>query len=138
MSRLGKIPVASATTGEFVATRANDGNRGGTSYWEGPFPNVTLTIPLGTNYRICSVTVQLNPDPIWGQRSQTYSIEGRDQAGGSFQHAGGFREPAVHARRASGRQRQQRHDDRARHGSAGGGRAADLHRQHRRPWRPGG
>jgi len=80
----GKIPVASATTGEFVATRANDNTRSGTSYWEGPLPNVTLTIPLGTNYRICSVTVQLNPDPVWGPRSQTYSIEGRDQAGGAF------------------------------------------------------
>ncbi|HLA69956.1 MAG TPA: choice-of-anchor D domain-containing protein, partial [Steroidobacteraceae bacterium] len=78
----GKTPVASGTTGGFPATNSNDNNL--TSYWEGPFPNVTLTAPLGTNYRICSVTVRLNPDPAWGQRTQTYSIEGRDQAGGNF------------------------------------------------------
>ena len=78
----GKTPVASATTGGFPATNSNDNIL--TSYWEGPFPNVTLTVPLGTNYRICSVTVRLNPDPVWGQRTQTYSIEGRDQAGGTF------------------------------------------------------
>ena len=81
---VGKVPVASATTGGFVATLSNDGNRGGTSYWEGPFSNVTLTFPLGTNFRICSVTIQLNPDPIWQARKQTYSIEGRDQSGGAF------------------------------------------------------
>ena len=34
--------------------------------------------------RVSQVTVRLNPDPIWGQRTQNYSIEGRDQAGGAF------------------------------------------------------
>ena len=42
-----------------------------------------LNIAMGANRTISSVVVKLNPDPSWGTRTQTFSIEGRDQAAGS-------------------------------------------------------
>ncbi|HKN51108.1 MAG TPA: discoidin domain-containing protein [Amycolatopsis sp.] len=81
---LGKPITASSTQQTFVATNANDGNVG--TYWEGAggtYPNL-LTVALGANADLSQVVVKLNPDPIWGTRTQTIAVEGREQASTSF------------------------------------------------------
>ncbi|MFF0724117.1 discoidin domain-containing protein [Streptomyces sp. NPDC004134] len=80
----GKPITASSHVHNFVATNANDGNRG--TYWEGAggaYPG-TLTVALGANADVSAVVVQLNPDPIWGPRTQTFSVLGREQDATSF------------------------------------------------------
>ncbi|WP_407563635.1 discoidin domain-containing protein [Streptomyces sp. 184] len=80
----GKPITASSTVHNFVAANANDGNRG--TYWEGAggsYPN-TLTVQLGPNADVSGIVVQLNPDPIWGPRTQTFSVLGREQNTTSF------------------------------------------------------
>jgi hypothetical protein len=76
----GATMTASSSTFSFVATNANDGNL--TTYWEGALPS-WLNAGMGANVTLSSVVVKLNPDPAWGTRTQTFSIEGRDQAAGS-------------------------------------------------------
>jgi hypothetical protein len=80
---LGKPISASSTTQGFVASNAVDGNLTGTSYWEGAAVS-QLTVDLGADTAITSVAVKLNPDPIWGPRTQTYAILGRTSAATSF------------------------------------------------------
>ncbi|WP_225797517.1 discoidin domain-containing protein [Streptomyces aculeolatus] len=80
----GKPITASSTVHSFVAANANDGDRA--TYWEGAggsYPN-TLTVELGANADVSAVVVQLNPDAIWGPRTQTFSVLGREQDGDSF------------------------------------------------------
>jgi hypothetical protein len=79
----GKPIEASSTVHSFVATNANDGNLG--TYWESAagYPN-TLTVRLGANADVTSVVVKLNPDPVWGQRTQNIQVLGRDQAAGGY------------------------------------------------------
>lgn len=79
----GKPIEASSTVHTFVATNANDNNVG--SYWEASagFPS-TLTVKLGANADITSVVVKLNPDPVWGPRTQNIQILGREQAATGF------------------------------------------------------
>jgi hypothetical protein len=79
---IGKAITANTVTQTFVATNGNDNNL--TTYWESAgFPG-QLTVNLGANANVSSVTVKLNPDPIWGARTQTIQVLGRGQAGGSF------------------------------------------------------
>ncbi|MDQ3788615.1 MAG: discoidin domain-containing protein, partial [Actinomycetota bacterium] len=80
---VGKPIVASGHVHTFVATNANDDSV--TTYWEGNagYPN-TLTVSLGANAAITSVVVKLNPDPVWGPRTQTIQVLGRDQSGTTF------------------------------------------------------
>ncbi|GAB3465227.1 discoidin domain-containing protein [Actinophytocola sediminis] len=81
---VGKPITASGHVHTFVATNANDDSL--STYWEGnggAYPN-TLTVSLGSNASVSSVVVKLNPDPSWGQRTQTFQVLGRDQDGGSF------------------------------------------------------
>jgi hypothetical protein len=79
---LSKPITASGVTQTFVAANANDGNV--TTYWEGPgFPS-TLTVDLGANAVLSQVVLKLNPDPVWGTRTQTVQVLGRDQAGTAF------------------------------------------------------
>jgi uncharacterized repeat protein (TIGR01451 family) len=73
----GKPIEASSFVHSFVATNANDGNLA--TYWESNGQPGTLTVKLGANADITSVTVKLNPDPAWGPRTQTFEILGRDQ-----------------------------------------------------------
>jgi len=80
---LGKLITASSTTAGFVATNAVDGIVTGTSYWEGAGVS-QLTVDLGADTLITSVAVKLNPDPIWGPRTQTYAILGRTSAASTF------------------------------------------------------
>ncbi|MFW6695040.1 discoidin domain-containing protein [Streptomyces sp. MAR4 CNX-425] len=80
----GKPISASSHVYDFVAANANDGDRA--TYWEGgggSYPN-TLTVELGAGADVSGVVVQLNPDPIWGPRTQTFSVLGREQGADSF------------------------------------------------------
>ena len=77
----GKTMTSSSDTFTFVAANANDGNLA--TYWEGAVPS-WLNVAMKANVSVSSVVVKLNPDPAWGTRTQTFSIEGRDQAGGSY------------------------------------------------------
>jgi CARDB/F5/8 type C domain len=81
---VGKPITASGHVHTFVPTNANDDSL--STYWEGnsgAYPN-TLTVSLGANASISSIVVKLNPDPVWGQRTQTFQVLGRDQDSGSF------------------------------------------------------
>jgi hypothetical protein len=78
----GKPITASGSVFDFVATNANDDNV--TTYWEGNANPATLTVSLGANAAITSVVVKLNPDPVWGPRTQTFQVLGRDQASTTF------------------------------------------------------
>ncbi|HYU85458.1 MAG TPA: discoidin domain-containing protein, partial [Kribbellaceae bacterium] len=81
---VGKPISASSTVHIFEAVNANDDNI--TTYWEGApgaYPS-TLTVRLGANAVITSIVLKLNPDPIWGPRTQTLEILGREQSASAF------------------------------------------------------
>ncbi|XVV00292.1 CARDB domain-containing protein [Actinosynnema sp. CA-248983] len=78
----GKPVEASSSVFHFVAANANDGNIG--TYWESNGFPATLTAKLGANANLDSVTVKLNPDPVWGTRTQAIQVLGRDQSGSAF------------------------------------------------------
>ncbi|MEV6269137.1 CARDB domain-containing protein [Kribbella sp. NPDC051936] len=81
----GKAIEASSSVFGFVATNANDGNTG--TYWESNgFPS-TLTVKLGANADVSSVVVKLNPDPVWGPRTQSIEVLGREQSATAFTSA---------------------------------------------------
>ncbi|PRY59631.1 F5/8 type C domain-containing protein [Glycomyces artemisiae] len=88
-SQTGELAVhkpitASSTVHTFAAANANDGDV--TTYWEGAngaYPS-TLTVSLGLNAELDRIVVKLNPDPVWGARTQTFSVLARDAAGGDF------------------------------------------------------
>ncbi|WP_328997493.1 discoidin domain-containing protein [Kribbella sp. NBC_00709] len=78
----GKAIEASSSVFSFVASNANDGNTG--TYWESNgFPS-TLTVKLGANADLSSVVVKLNPDPVWGARTQSIEVLGREQSATTF------------------------------------------------------
>ena len=77
-----------------------------------------------------SVVVKLNPDAAWGERTQTIQVLGREQSATTFTS---LRAAAPYAFSPAQRQ----HGDDPGH-RAGGRRAPPLHREHRRPRRPGG
>jgi hypothetical protein len=79
---VGKPIVASGFVNDFVATNANDDNVA--TYWEGNANPATLTVSLGANAAVTSVVVKLNPDSIWGPRTQTFQVFGRDQDSSAF------------------------------------------------------
>lgn len=78
----GKPIEASSTIHNFVATNANDNNTG--TYWESNGFPATLTVKLGSNADLSSVVVKLNPDQIWGPRTQSIEVLGRDQGATAF------------------------------------------------------
>ncbi|WP_256334527.1 discoidin domain-containing protein [Lentzea albidocapillata] len=78
----GKPVTANNNVHDFVAANANDGNVA--TYWESNgFPG-TLTVQLGSNADVSSVVVKLNPDPIWGARTQNVEVLGREQNATGF------------------------------------------------------
>lgn len=79
---VGKPITASGSVFTFVATNANDDNVG--TYWEGNANPATLTVSLGANAAVTSIVVKLNPDPVWGPRTQTFQVFGRDQDSTTF------------------------------------------------------
>ncbi|MCM0677571.1 discoidin domain-containing protein [Micromonospora phytophila] len=79
---VGKPITASSYVHTYVATNANDNNVA--TYWEsGGYPG-TLTVQLGANASVSSVVLKLNPDPVWGTRTQTVQVLGREQSATSF------------------------------------------------------
>jgi hypothetical protein len=67
---------ASSFTDVYPAIKAVDGNVNGPSYWEakaGSYPN-TLSVKLSKASDIHAVRVRLNPEGIWGKRTQTFSV----------------------------------------------------------------
>ncbi|CAM3315140.1 CARDB domain-containing protein [Kibdelosporangium persicum] len=79
---VGKPIEANSHVHSFVAANANDNNVG--TYWESAGYDGVLTVKLGSNADVSSVVVKLNPDPVWGPRTQTLEVLGRDQSGTSF------------------------------------------------------
>ncbi|MET7968805.1 discoidin domain-containing protein [Micromonospora sp. NPDC005305] len=80
----GKPITASSVVHVFTAANANDGDV--TTYWEGApgaYPS-TLTVALGANASISAIVVKLNPDPVWGPRTQTFQVLGREQSASGF------------------------------------------------------
>jgi hypothetical protein len=80
----GKPITASSHVYDFVETNANDNNTG--TYWEsagGAYP-ATLSVNLGAKANISSVVIKLNPDPIWGTRTQTIEVLGRPAHSGAY------------------------------------------------------
>nr|WSW70920.1 discoidin domain-containing protein [Streptomyces sp. NBC_00995] len=81
---IGKPITASSVVHTFVAENANDNSLA--TYWEGAggsYPN-TLTVKLGANADTESVVVKLNPDSIWGARTQNIQVLGREQSATAF------------------------------------------------------
>lgn len=60
----------------YDASLAVDGLTASASYWEGSSEQdvSTLTVNLKEKYNIHTMVIKLNPDPIWGKRTQTLSI----------------------------------------------------------------
>ncbi|MEU7902977.1 CARDB domain-containing protein [Actinoplanes sp. NPDC049118] len=78
----GKPIEASSSVFTFVAGNANDTSP--TSYWESNGYPATLTVKLGADADVTGVVVKLNPDPIWGTRTQNIQVLGRAQAATGF------------------------------------------------------
>ncbi|SBT44087.1 discoidin domain-containing protein [Micromonospora narathiwatensis] len=81
---VGKPITASSVVHIFNAVNANDDDV--TTYWEGApgaYPS-TLTVALGANASVTAIVVKLNPDPIWGPRTQTFQVLGREQSASTF------------------------------------------------------
>jgi len=78
----GKAMEASSSVFTFVAANANDGNTG--TYWESNGFPATLTARLGGNADLTTVVVQLNPDPVWGSRTQDIQLLGRAQGASAY------------------------------------------------------
>jgi hypothetical protein len=81
----GKPIEASSSVHSFVATNANDGDTG--TYWESNGFPATLTVKLGSDADVTDVVVKLNPDPIWGPRTQSIEVLGREQSATTFSTA---------------------------------------------------
>lgn len=60
----------------YPAANAVDGRTDTVSYWEGSpdEEESLLTLNLKKSYKIHTFVVALNPDPLWGKRTQTFSI----------------------------------------------------------------
>nr|BFE68195.1 hypothetical protein GCM10020092_014960 [Actinoplanes digitatis] len=78
----GKPIEASSSVFTFVPGNANDASP--TSYWESNGFPATLTVKLGADADVTGVVVKLNPDPIWGTRTQNVQVLGRAQAAAGF------------------------------------------------------
>ncbi|GEK21939.1 discoidin domain-containing protein [Cellulomonas xylanilytica] len=78
---LSRPIAASSTEWSYAAGNAVDGNLG--TYWEGAggqYPS-TLTVTLASASQLSAVTVRLNPDGAWGNRTQTFEVQGRTGTG---------------------------------------------------------
>jgi hypothetical protein len=78
----GKPIEASSSVFTFVAGNANDASP--TSYWESNGYPATLTVKLGADADVTGVVVKLNPDPVWGTRTQSIQVLGRAQTATGF------------------------------------------------------
>ncbi|MFJ5653507.1 CARDB domain-containing protein [Streptomyces microflavus] len=78
----GKSVTASGSHGGFPVVNANDGQVN--TYWESNGHPSNLTVKLGADADLQSVVIKLNPDPIWGTRTQDFQVLGRTQSGTAF------------------------------------------------------
>jgi hypothetical protein len=79
---VGKPIEASSSVFTFVAGNANDSSP--TSYWESNGYPATLTVQLGADADLSAVVVKLNPDAVWGTRTQSIQVLGRAQTATGF------------------------------------------------------
>ncbi|WP_435737541.1 discoidin domain-containing protein [Cellulosimicrobium sp. PMB13] len=82
---LGKPIEASSTEWQFVAKNANDDST--STYWEGAggqYPS-TLAVSLDAPTQLTNVVVKLPPASAWGDRTQTFEVQGRASAGAAWQ-----------------------------------------------------
>lgn len=68
---------ANGYTDVYPAAEAVNGSADGGSYWEGPSDKEEsiLTVNLKKAYNIHTIRLKLNPNAIWGKRTQTFKIE---------------------------------------------------------------
>ena len=78
----GKPMEASSSVFGFVAPNSNDNNVA--TYWESNGFPATLTAQLGADADVTGVVVKLNPDPIWGTRTQNIQVLGRGQGASAY------------------------------------------------------
>jgi F5/8 type C domain/Glycosyl hydrolases family 28 len=73
---LNKKITTSSAIQNYIAMNATDGSD--TTYWEGAadsYPN-TVDLDLGAITAVSSIKIKLNPNSLWGQRTQTFSVFG--------------------------------------------------------------
>ncbi|MFF9624519.1 CARDB domain-containing protein [Streptomyces griseosporeus] len=78
----GKPIEATSSTQNYVATNANDDTTG--TYWESAGFPADLTVKLGGNADLSAVVLKLNPDPVWGPRTQSLQVFGREESASGF------------------------------------------------------
>ncbi|MFF9283391.1 CARDB domain-containing protein [Streptomyces griseosporeus] len=78
----GKPIEATSSTQNYVATHANDDTTG--TYWESAGFPADLTVKLGSNADVSAVVLKLDPDPVWGPRTQSLQVSGREQSASGF------------------------------------------------------
>lgn len=78
----GKPIEATSTTQQYIAANANDDDV--STYWESAgFPS-SLTVKLGADADVTAVVVKLNPAQVWGPRTQSIQVLGREQSASGF------------------------------------------------------
>jgi hypothetical protein len=78
----GRPITGTANTFIYVPANANDNDL--TTYFEGSTYPSQVTVSLLGNATLNSVVVKLNPDPVWGPRTQNIAVLGQSQSGGAF------------------------------------------------------
>ncbi|MEE1738745.1 CARDB domain-containing protein [Streptomyces sp. BE147] len=73
---------ATSTTQTYVAANANDDSTA--TYWESAGLPAGLTVKLGADADVTAVVVKLNPDQVWGARTQAIEVLGRAQGASGF------------------------------------------------------
>ncbi|NBE96456.1 glycosyl hydrolase [Nonomuraea sp. KC401] len=79
---LGKPVEGSAHTHTYVAAHANDDDL--STYWESAAHPGTLTVRLGADTDLGSVTLKLDPSQAWARRTQAIEVLGRAQGAAGF------------------------------------------------------
>lgn len=78
----GKPVEANGYVHTFVPANANDGDVN--TYWESAGLPGQLTVKLGADADLSAVVVKLNPDALWGARTQAIEVSGRGQSASAF------------------------------------------------------
>lgn len=73
---------ATSSVHTFVAANATDDAT--STYWEAAGHPSDLTVKLGTDADVEAVVVRLNPDPVWGPRTQGIQVLGRAHSASGF------------------------------------------------------
>ncbi|MEU6343247.1 CARDB domain-containing protein [Streptomyces sp. NPDC046977] len=73
---------ATSSTQTYVAANATDDST--STYWEAAGHPADLTVKLGTPADVTAVVVKLNPDPVWGARTQGIQVLGRAASDSGF------------------------------------------------------